>query len=186
MNVSQLLDFTTQRALNADESISGVIDPIVANARRLGQRKVDQTTTALSRQAGSGANTIVQQLGLEGQAEMESQLASLAATLNLQGREQATGELTAAAGGAGELNVQLGNILKGATQTVSGEQVSVQESQTQQLTEALSSIVGNMSSTELQSLVNTLTESTQVNREISEQASGSGRSSSRSAGLGLG
>jgi len=195
-DVSEIQTFLTERALSADTDLAGIVDPIVAGARRTGERKIGQQTQALARGAGSSLNSIVAQLGLEGEAELEAQLASLEATLGLQTRQQATDELTGAAQieQAGTqissgVNLQLADLLRGATTRTSGtqeqQQVSQQLTQEQQLTEALSSILGTTDTEEIQSLVQAITGETRNLREVSETARGTSSGRSKKSGFGF-
>lgn len=184
-DTSQIQSFLTERALSADTDLAGIVDPIVENARVQGQRKVDQQTQDFARGAGSSLNTIVTQLGLEGEADLERQLASLSATLGLQVRQQATDELNSANAGAAGTNLQTAELLKGGTQRVSSSQTQAAQdtsvSQEQQLTNALSSILGTTDSQELQSIVQSIADRSFSRRNVNETASG--RSSGRSTGF---
>ena len=133
-----LIGLLTQRAAGADAAFDPT--PIVGEARRVGERELAQTMTQLASSTGSSQNSLLQALGMEGRGDLESQLASLAAQLQTQSRQAATGEITAAAGAGQNQLVQLLDILKGAQttgQTDSSQQVSELLSSQETLTELL-------------------------------------------------
>lgn len=121
----------TDRALNADVSLAAGTDAIISSARRSGTRAIGAQETNLAKAAGSTQNSLVAQIGLEAQVDLETELASLRSSLETQNRQIATGELQGALGGTVGNTATLADILKGATQTT--EQVSGQTSGQQQV-----------------------------------------------------
>lgn len=169
----ELLAELNERALNAEDTLAGLVDPIVANARSNLEEELGQTRQILARGAGSSMNSLVQQLGLKEAANVEREIASLAATLGFQVQETATAQQEGAlAAGTGAV-AQITDLLKGATQT----------GRTTESTEAVRQLEEILRGTERTDL----TEATTVEELISalEKASGSGSSSSSSVGFGI-
>lgn len=123
----------SERAATAPEDIQALIDPIVAEARTQGERKLGQAGQAISREAGSSLNSLVQLLQAEGGAELESRLGSLAGQLGLQGRQIATGEATSALTATGGEVSRIADILKGATQETTATGISEEQTTVNQL-----------------------------------------------------
>jgi len=129
---SELQNLLVQRAQTADQAF----DPtaILNEARRQGEQQLGRTKVALSQQAGSSMNSLVQQLIGEQRGALESQLASLAAQLTQAGRQAATQEIAGAATLPQQNLTQLLEVLKGATVTgtTTTEQLTTQEAKTVQ------------------------------------------------------
>lgn len=138
-----LQDSLTSRALNADADLGASTDAIISSARRSGERAITANATNLAKSAGSTQNSLVAQIGLEGQVDLETELAALKQTLNLQNRDTATTELQAALGGTVGGAVDIAGILKGATQTT--EQTSGQTTEQAQT----SAQIANQSTTSI-------------------------------------
>lgn len=114
--------------------------PIVAELRRKQEKNIQQASTRLAAATGSTQNSLVNAAKVEQLQDMESQLASTAATLKLQARAQATGEVTAIA-----------DVLKGAVTTAQSS--SVNTTTQEELTSALESVIGSSLSTQEQGIV---------------------------------
>lgn len=173
---SQLSSALQERALTAGVDTSA----IVANARRKGEVALGQSQQRLAQGAGSSMNTLVQQFGLEEARNMETELAGLEASLQLQNQQQQIAALsTGLTGTQAELGsniseiAQLADVLKGATQTQSGSQTTDQ--QTTELMNSLSSLFGTTDTTELSTLVQNLLSSTQTNSAFSEKGKTKGK-----------
>lgn len=140
------LDFNA-RAGGAQEDITGLIQPIVDNARFQGERELETLQTQLAQQAGGSlGNTFVTAATAEGRTNLESKLASMEAQLKINARGQETQErlqgfasllqnVQAGQAGAGiDLQAFLGSLqaLKGGvaetTGQIAGQTVSEQES----------------------------------------------------------
>ncbi len=193
--LQELMGSLTGRALGADKDLAGIVDPIVASARANLEEGLGQTMQGFARSAGGTTqNTIVQQLGLKEASRVESEVASLAATLGLEVRQLATEELTSAAGLTGDLLSQLTGQLKGAKTTRAGETTTDAVRALEQLTatesiEAKSAeeITSALSETALSELSETVSESTmqEIINAISK-ASGTGKTKGSSFGISLG
>ncbi len=183
-----LVELLASRATEADEFQQQQTAAIVGEARRTGEIRVGVAEQSAARGAGSSLNTIVQQLGLEERAALESQLASLEATLGLQGRQAATDEITGAvktatgaqAGQAGAA-ASLADVLKGATQETTTS-VATQE-QTQQIQDLVSILASLTGQTKLTDLTEILTG--KATAETTETARGTGKSREKGAGIGI-
>ena len=172
-------------ALNTGADTTAIVD----NARRKGELNLGQSQQKLARATGSSLNSSVQQFGLEEARSMETELASLQATLDLQNQ---SGQLTAlstafqAEQGAQTSQVdqiaKLADVLKGATQSTSASQTSTQTST--QVMDALSQLTGITDTTQLQDLITQLSGSATTSEKFNQ--SGSGKESSVGFGLGFG
>ncbi|KKM05174.1 hypothetical protein LCGC14_1756770 [marine sediment metagenome] len=139
--VDEPLDFArllATRALGTSESVSKDTAAIVDEARRLGEIGIAKSGTALAEVGGSALNSVIASLQGRGQADLESQLASIAAELSIRGKELEstdlatafaslteglqTGANVALAGEAAPTQqiVDLVNALKGGTTTAAG------------------------------------------------------------------
>lgn len=137
-------ELLTSRALTGDEDLAASISDIVGGARARGETEIARGGVAAAQQAGSSMNSIVQQLGIEGAVNLETQLAELEASLGLQARAQVTGELQAGgAEGTAAAVTSLSDVLKGATTTATTEQ----ETQTSELVSTLQELVGTTEAT---------------------------------------
>lgn len=112
----ELVSTITERALGADDAFAGLVDPIVANARANLENDLGQQLQNLARAAGSSQNSLVAQLGLDEAANVEREIASLAATLGIQTRQAATAEQQGALESTQNFTAQLAEVLKGAKQ----------------------------------------------------------------------
>jgi len=149
----------TDRANTGEADLADNIAAIVAGARERGTEEIGRRSVAASQQAGSSMNSIVQQLGIEGAVDLETQLAELEASLGLQTRQQVTGEFSAAAGVAGgetAAATQIADVLKGAETTATGTQASNTEQLVQSLQDLVASTTGTVA-TETQQQEDTAT-----------------------------
>jgi len=163
-NLSELL---TSRAKSADAAF----DPsaIVAEAQRRGEEQVGQAEQKLAQGAGSSQNTLVQQFTLDERADVQSQVAALAAQLGIESRKAATAEI---AGAEQTSQAGIGNIaglLKGANQATTTAQMQTQKAS--ELTEALTSLFESGRETELADLLQTLAETKKATQKIDESVS---------------
>ncbi len=156
------------RALNADNALAGKTNAIVSEARASGGREIGKAQTRLAKGAGSTQNSLVQQIGLEAQVDLESKLGALTSSLEVQNRQIATGELQGAAQIQGQGVTSLVNALKGATQVTEQQQTTTQLSETEQVQQALQELFQTSSTTELQDLLATITGKTTREQEINE------------------
>jgi len=126
LGTGELSQAQQERALGAEDRLSGITDAIIENARAQGEEDVGQVLQQFSRSAGSSQNTIVQQLGLQESGRVNREIADLAATLGIQVDQLVTQEISGAASAQGDLTTQLASILKGAeTRTATtGEQTA--------------------------------------------------------------
>lgn len=187
----ELLSLLETRALGSDAAFADIVDPQVAEARRLQEQDLGQSVQALSRATGGGAgsNSLVAGFDLEGQRAIDSAIASLGATLGIEGRKAATEEITSAfeAGVVGDQAqssavAQLGEVLKGATQTGSKAVESTEKvTSTEEVMQALASAT---STGEIRTIVENLFST--ENLVGTEKTVGSGSSKEKSAGFSLG
>ncbi len=97
--VAEPLDFArllSTRALGTAEGVSKDTAAIVDEARRIGEINISKQGTALAEAGGSALNTVSAALQGRGQADLESQLASIAAELGIRGRELESADLATA------------------------------------------------------------------------------------------
>jgi len=128
-NTQALLTSITDKALNSGQDFQAISDAIVKNAEIQGQQKLDLQGNLLAQQAGSSLNSFVQGSQAQGQADLQTQLASLAGQLALQNRQLTTQDLTAAIGGnanAATPVAQLASVLKGGQATTTSDVSNVQ------------------------------------------------------------
>ena len=125
--VGELASMLLQRAQGVDTVFNP--EPIIAEARRRGENEITRAVTNLAQQAGSSQNSFVQQVGIQGQNELESQLAALEQELGLRGRQAATAEIATALQAPATGLVPLVQALKGA-QTI-GETTTTATAQEQ-------------------------------------------------------
>ncbi len=114
-NIAELLAANAgenrQRALGIPGEIQGLLDPILAERRRTLQDTLDRDITRRASQAGSRLNSFIDVAAAEGQADLESQLASIEAEAALGGIQQRETGVLAAEGvlsESGSLLRQLG------------------------------------------------------------------------------
>ena len=170
----------TERALGADADLAGITDPIVTNARSRLEERLGQTMQQLSRTAGSSQNSLVAQLGLDEAAQVEREVADLAATLGLQTRQLATSELEGAQTRVGGLAVQLADVLKGATQIGTTTQTSNIQRQLSEL------LAGSSTEQSVITELEKILESFQRTSRAKERATANNTSASVSGGFGFG
>jgi hypothetical protein len=148
------------RAAGAQEQIMQQITPIIAEARRTGEREIGTAQTQLGSVVGSTLDSGVTAATADARAALESQLASLNAQLTIGARETETDERTkaltailgaaqtggglanqSAVSGVGNIS-EIANILRGAqaTQTTTGQTQAQETVTTEQLVEALQNI----------------------------------------------
>ena len=149
-----IADILTTRAGEAEGAIEEQTSAIIAEARQRAESELGQNITSLAQATGSSQNSLVALLAGQGRADLETQLAGLAAELNIQGRQLATGELESAAGvlqaGATAEGGEVGQIaaltelLRGATAVQTGvtetAQISKEQESFNQLIEELQKI----------------------------------------------
>lgn len=148
------------RAAGAEEAISSQIAPIIANARRQGERDIGRGRTQLAGAAGSGLDSGVVAATAEAEADLASRLAALESELAINARGVETDERTRAitallAGGEAGANLEtlgsrtqvgnvaeIANLLRGASAetTTTGEAQTEETVTTEQLTEALQNL----------------------------------------------
>ncbi len=176
-----------ERALNADADLAGNTNAIIASARRTGERSIGQAQVQLAKGAGSVQNTLVQQIGLEADVNLQTELAALEQSLNLQNRQIATGELQGAQTGQAQSMTALVNALKGATQVQEQAQSTVQQTETEQIQQALQDLFQSSTETEVQDLIAVLTGQTTREQTIEEQFArrGAGDSSANNLSGGI-
>lgn len=138
------LDFArslTDRATQTGQFVSEQIEPILSEARRVGEDELGRQVTQIGQQAGSNLNSFVQLAAAEGRADLESQLAALNADLVLQGRELESRDVIAASNALQQASVQaqapreasvnqvsqLANILRGATSETAATGTSAEQ-----------------------------------------------------------
>ncbi len=98
-SVGEPLDFArflSNRAVQTGDVVSDNVAAIVSDARRTGERELTRQGTVLSEAAGSGLNTVNAAVQGRGRADLEAQLASIAAELNIRGRELESSDLATA------------------------------------------------------------------------------------------
>ena len=154
----ELASMILERSKTAQEDITAQIAPIIEGARYKGEQELTALQTQLAQQSGGSiANTLVASATGAGRAELESSLARAEAELNLQGRAQATAELTSAVSGITQAesaplqNISgLLNILKGATveEAKTAEQLTVDESTLSSILDSITKTTGTSTSKE--------------------------------------
>jgi hypothetical protein len=143
-NLGDLLGSLSERALSAGGELGESRQAIVDVARQRGERKIGQTQQALSGIAGSSQNTLVQQLGLEGSVQLETELAALNAQLVRDDRAQIAGELQGATQALVGSTTGIADILKGALTQQQQTEIGVTESQ------QIQNIMSNLAETGVQ------------------------------------
>lgn len=129
-NLSTFVQDLQARAAESEQTILAQTDAAIAEARRAGEQQIGRSITELAGATGSRQNSFVQQIALEAQTGLESQLAALGSEFAIKAREAQTAELTNVLAGL-QSGVQsetakaqslaaLGNILKGAETTATG------------------------------------------------------------------
>lgn len=210
-DVQLLQDALSSRALEADDVLGGKSDAIIESARRSGSREIVAGQTRLSKAAGSSQNSLVEQIGLEAQVDLDTELAALENSLFTQNRQIATDELQGALGGEVGNISSIANILKGAQQTTQQEQsqttgqtstgssaqqnqatqvvdsatLSESEQQTAQLVSSLQEAINTGNSTEIQNLVNQLSKRDTSRAAVNENFASRGTSRSKNASFGF-
>lgn len=170
----------SERALNADKALAGNTQAALDVAERRGKRSIGQSQTSLSKAAGSTQNSLVQQIGLEADTNLQVELAGLESTLNAANRRQSTEELQGALAGQTSSITDVANILKGATQQ------TTQQTNTTKLSSALQDLLQTSSSTEVQDLLSELLGTSKSKQTISERASSASSTNSSSKGTNVG
>ena len=186
-----LSSLLSERSQTAEGDVLAQIGPIIANARREGERQLIALQTQLAQQAGGSlANTGVVTATAEGRAGLETQLADLEAKLNIGARDKQTEELQGAfaavsapdqqQASSGGLISNLLNILKGAQakQTETGATQATAKTREEQLVnELLSSFTSGGSSTDtLQTLLETVQQlQAEKTKETTQTSSKSGK-----------
>lgn len=147
--------FLTDRSTMTSDFVAENISPIISEARRVGEDELGRLVTQAGTAAGSNLNSFVTGIAAEGRADLESQLAALAANLTIQGRELESRDVAAAsstlqnaaagaqlpqAQGVGQV-AQLANILRGAVSETSGVSTTEAESESEQLMTALREVL---------------------------------------------
>lgn len=155
----ELSDILGTRAKTAQEDIIADIDPIIAGARREGERGLKTLETQLAQQAGGSlGNSFVTAATAEGREGLETNLARLEAELNLKARDTQTNELGAAIQALSEdpstANVanfvSLVQTLKGAQVEQESEKTGTSETETE-LSRVLKELVEGTSTSESES-----------------------------------
>ncbi len=156
---SSNLDFANllaQRAGETEGVIGGNTEAILTEARRQGENALELQGTQLARGAGSNLNSIVQAANAQGRSDLETQLAGLQGTLDIEARKAGSEDLATAVGAlietarsgadidiAGQTGqtqqiAQLADILAGAVQeTVGTTAATGQVTEEQQITQLL-------------------------------------------------
>ena len=125
---------TTNQLLSVIDQIrtGSNVAPVVEAARVKGERQIGQNTTQLAQSVGSSQNSLVQQLNLQAQNDLTTQLAGLQAGLQGQNLNTAAGLLQGATTQQQAPLLQLVSLLKGAT--TSGSTTASSETNTLQNT----------------------------------------------------
>ncbi|MCH7560831.1 MAG: hypothetical protein IIC67_05605 [Thaumarchaeota archaeon] len=137
--VAEPLEFArllATRALGTSESISKETTAIIDEARRLGEIGIAKSGTALAEVGGSALNSVAAALQGRGQADLESQLASIAAELNIRGAELESTDLATAFASLVE------GLQTGANVSLAGD-----AAQTQQLVALVQALKGGVTET---------------------------------------
>lgn len=173
---AELITALNERALNAEDTLGALVDPIVTNARANLETELGQTQQELARAAGSSQNTLVAQFGLEESAKIEREIADLSASLGFAVEDAVTQQQTAAIGASEDLIIQLADVLKGATETSAA-------TETTEAVAALEEIIASLQ-TEDSEQSTTVTEESLL--EALEEVEGEGSSGDVSAGFSFG
>lgn len=179
-DIKALSGALSSRALNAGQALAANTKAAVDVARRRGERRVGQTVTNLAKSAGSGQNSLVAQLGLEADTNLQVELAGLESTLNAANRRQSTEELQGALKTQTSSVSEISSILKGATQQ------TTQQTNTSQLSSALQNLLETSRSSEVRDLLSELLGSTSATQVINEKGKTTGNFSGRGSSLNAG
>lgn len=182
-STKRLTDAFTGKALTAEEDLNAANADILNAARQQSDRDVGIAKTSLARGAGSRMNSVVEQLGLQASADAEVGLRGLEAQLLRENKQVGLDALSSGITQSSGVVAQLAEVLKGATQTstTTGSEAAQQTELATQLSELLSS-----SDTETLNQLVALLEGSQATTEnVSQTASGTGSSDTRSLGAGF-
>ena len=149
-------NFLSNRATQTENVIGANTEAILTEARRQGENALELQGTQLARGAGSNLNSIVQAANAQGRSDLETQLAGLQGTLDIEARRAGSEDLATAVGAlietarsgadidiAGQTGqtqqiAQLAEILAGAVQeTVGTTAATGQVTEEQQITQLL-------------------------------------------------
>ena len=148
--------FLSNRATQTEGAIGSNTEAILTEARRQGENALELQGTQLARGAGSNLNSIVQAASAQGRSDLETQLAGLQGTLDIEARRAGSEDLATAVGAlietarsgadieiAGQTGqtqqiAQLADILSGAVQETVGTTAATGEvTEEQQITQLL-------------------------------------------------
>lgn len=135
--LQQLTDVVSNFAASSDSTA------VVNAARASGEKSIERSTTELASSIGSSQNSLVQQLSQESQGQLEVQLAGLGSQLQSQNADQLVQMLSSIVSQQRSPLTEIVSLLKGATTTAAG----TQETQTQQVTDALTKLVEHITGT---------------------------------------
>lgn len=181
-DVKAISGLLSKRAVNADKALADNTQAALDVAERRGQKVIGQSAVRLSTAAGSSQNSLVEQIGLEADVNLQVELAGLESTLNAANRRQSTEELQGALKTQTSSITDVAGILKGATSR------TTQQTNTTQLTSALQDLLKTSKSTEVKDLLSQLLSNTSATQTIDETASGKSKTigSSKSGNVGFG
>lgn len=159
--ISDVAQLLLGNAQGAGAAAREGIEPIIAEARRTGERKLTEQETLLGAQSGSRLNTFVQQVAGEGSAALESQLAALQAQLETGARgeereallQTVQGLATGAQAGQAEAAsvAQIADVLRGSlaktTGTVVGETKTAEQARTEEILQEIAKAITTGTST---------------------------------------